>query len=168
MGYSIEKLKRPYDYKVLVEAYVRTQREDYVHPDFAAYYQSLCAVLEKQFEVRFSAEYFSDSKAALWMLFESTVGSLLRITTPWDAFLEETLIVSTLQKSGNAGKRIDQASQTILQATRESRQAHLEILHELFALMYSKTDVIITSEQLALVGFDDSQEPDIRDYYDDF
>lgn len=168
MGYSIEKLKRPYDYKVLVEVYVRTQRKDYVHPDFAAYYQSLCAALEKQFEIRFSAQYFSDSKAVLWMLFESTVGSLLQITTPWDGFLEASLIVSTLEKSGEAGKRIDHASQTILQATRESRQAHLEMLHELFTLMFGKTDVVVTSEQLAQVGFDDTQEPDITDYYDYF
>ncbi len=168
MGYYIEKLKRPYDYKVLVEAYVRTQRKDYVHPDFAAYYQSLCAALEKQFEICFSNEYFSSSRVALWMLFDSTVRSLLRITTPWDGFLEETLIVSTLQKSGDAGKRIDQASRTILQATKESRQAHLEMLHELFTLMFGKTDVSVTSEQLALAGFDDSQEPDITDYYDYF
>lgn len=168
MGYSIEKLKRPYDYKVLVEAYVRTQRKDYVHPDFAAYYQSLCAALEKQFDLRFSNEYFPDLRVAVWMLFESTVGSLLRITTPWDGFLEASAIVSTLEKSGEAGKRIDQASQTIMQATRESRQAHLEMLHELFVLMFGKTDVVVTSEQLAQVGFDDSREPDITDYYDYF
>lgn len=168
MGYYIEKLKRPYDYKMLVEAYVRTQRKDYVHPDFAAYYQSFCAALEKQFEICFSPTHLSGSNRVLWILFDSTVRSLLRITTPWDGFLEETLIVSTLQKSGDAGKRIDEASRTILQATRESRQAHLEMLHELFTLMFGKTDVSVTSEQLALAGFDDSQEPDITDYFDYF
>ena len=46
-GFRYGRLRRPYDFRVLIEAYVYTQRHDFVHADFGAYYAGLLANLER-------------------------------------------------------------------------------------------------------------------------
>ena len=46
MAYYVARLKRPYDYRVLIEAYIYTRRENFVHSDFTTYYVSLLEALQ--------------------------------------------------------------------------------------------------------------------------
>jgi hypothetical protein len=168
MGYYVKKLRKPYDFKVLVDAYVYSTKDDFVHPDFAHYYSTLVQALEAEFGVRFSPDTLSGEKSALWMLFESTVRSLLRISTPWDRFIEASLIVSALEGSGEAGKAAEQASNEIIRLTQASEVAHRDMLYALFTAIFGVQTRVVTSEDIARRGVDDSQEPDIQDYYDYF
>lgn len=166
MGYYVEKLRKPYDFKVLVDAYVYSTKDDFVHPDFAQYYSTLVQALEAEFGVRFSPDTLSGTKRALWMLFESTVRSLLRISTPWEGFLEASLLVSALEGSGEAGKAVEQASNEIIRLAKASEVAHRDMLYALFTAMFGVQRRVVTSEDIARRGVDDSQEPNIWDYYD--
>ena len=56
MGYYVARLKRPYDYRVLIETYIYTQRKDFVHADFTNYYASLLEALQTRFGIRLSRE----------------------------------------------------------------------------------------------------------------
>ena len=49
MGYYVKRLKRPYDFRVLIEAYIYTKRRDFVHDDFGAYYSGLLRALQPFF-----------------------------------------------------------------------------------------------------------------------
>jgi hypothetical protein len=100
MGYYVRRLKRPYDYRVLIEAYIYTQRTDFINrPTYTTYYASLLEALERQYGIRMSTEGLAFPQKVLWMLFQSTVRSLLRITNPWADFLDETLLVKKLEEN---------------------------------------------------------------------
>ena len=75
MGYFVAALKRPYDYRVLIEAYIYTHRKDFVHSDFTNYYASLLEVLQTRFGIRLSREGLSFDQQVLWNLFDNTVRS---------------------------------------------------------------------------------------------
>jgi hypothetical protein len=101
------------------------------------------------------------------MLFSSTVGSLLQITGPWDRFQESSLISKKLEESGEPGRVVDLASAVIWEANKASQAAHREILYALFLAIFGECKRIVTSADLRAIGFDDSKEPDIVNYYDD-
>ena len=158
---------KPYDYKALVLAYINTQHEHYVHDDFLNYYKGLVGVLETALGVQVSFEALSDvHKRALWMLFNSTVRSYLRTGTPWDNFLDESLVVVSLEKMGENGAVVFRASERIGELASASREQHLALLYTLFECMFGRPAVVLTSNQLREYGFDDSKEPKIEDYYD--
>lgn len=168
MGYYVAPLKGPYDVRSLVEAYVYAQRTDFVHEDFSTYYRGLLSVLEVLFSVRLSPDAIPPERRALWHLFDSTVGSLLRVTSPWDGYLEAGLLMKKLEESGEPGIIVHRASKTIQEANAASRTAHHEMLHALFGAIFGETNKIISSAQLAEAGLDDSKQPQIADYYDWF
>jgi hypothetical protein len=166
MGYYVARLKRPYDYRVLIEAYIYTKRKDFVHTDFTNYYAGLLEALQTRFGIRLSGEGLSFAQRVLWGLFDSTVGSLLQITSPWAGYLEAGLLHKKLKESGEPGRVVDVASQTIGEANKASDAAHREILDALFRAVFGECQRVVTSEELFVVGFDDSREPDIVNYYD--
>jgi hypothetical protein len=168
MGYYVARLGRPYDVRALIEAYIYAQRKDFVHADFTAYYSALLDALQAAFGVRLSEDGLTLSQRVLWKLFRSTVASLLRITSPWDCFLEAGLLVSKLDESGEPGKLVRRASTAIDEANATSRAAHREILYALFPIIFGACDRVVTSEELRRAGFDDTREPDITNYYDYF
>ena len=168
MGYYVARLNRPYDFRVLIEAYIYTKRKNFVHSDFSTYYAALLKALEGLFGVRLSGEGLSFDQKILWGLFESTVDSLLRITSPWDGYLEAGLLHSKLEESGESGKEVDRASAVIHEANEASRAAHRTMLYALLVAIFSECQRVLTSEELAKAGFDDSKEPDITNYYDYF
>lgn len=168
MGYSVARLDRPYDVRVLIEAYIYAQRKEFVHADFNAYYSALLGALQAAFGVRLSEDGFTTSQRVLWMLFRSTVASLLRVTSPWENYLEASLLVHKLDESGEPGKAVRRASTTIDEANATSRAAHREILYALFPIIFGACDRVVTSEDLRRAGFDDTREPDITNYYDHF
>jgi hypothetical protein len=164
----VEKLKRPYDVRSLIEAYLYTQRTDFVHDDFKAYYTTLFQVLQKLFDVQFSLNTVPSGRQVLWLLFESTARSLLRITSPWDDYLETGLLITRLDETGEPGVAVHHASRIIQEANSASRAAHLGMLHALFEAVFGISGRVVTSEHLAQAGFDDSKEPDITDYWESF
>jgi hypothetical protein len=163
--YYVERLHRPYDYRALIEAYIYSKRA-FVHADFATYYAGLLAALEKPFGVRLAREGLTFTQSVLWNLFESTVRSLLRVGTPWDCYLEASLIDKTLKENGAPGEAVMRASRVISQAAKASEAAHRDMLQALFVAIFGATDRIVTSAELRAAGFDDSREPDIVHYYD--
>lgn len=166
MSYYVARLKRPYNIRVLIETYIYTKREDFCHPDFATYYASLLEALEGIFGVRLSSEGLSQNQRILWSLFQNTVKSLLQITNPWAGYLESSLLVRKLEESGEQGQVVEQASAVIRESNRVSEKAHREMLEALFYAIFGERPQEVTSQELLQVGFDDSREPDIQDYWE--
>jgi hypothetical protein len=48
----------------------------------------------------------------------------------------------------------------------EMNKSRYQLLYQLIELFFSKIDKIVTSEELLAAGFDDSKEPQLKDYYD--
>jgi hypothetical protein len=163
--YNVVRLTRPYDYRVLIEAYIYTQRKDFVHTDFTSYYAALLEALQKGFGISLSREGMSFDQRILWSLFESTVRSLLEITSPWAGYLETSLLSRKLEATGEPGRIVASASAAIEKANTASEAAHREILYALFPAIFGECQRIVTSEELHDAGFDDSKEPDIVNYY---
>src|SRR4051794_22441218 len=116
MSYFVKRLARPYDYRVLIEAFIYTRRT-FVHEDFTNYYTGLLRTLEEQFGVRLAHDGLSSThQKVLWMLFESTTRSLLRITHPWDGYIEDGLLNVKLHASGERGQEVYRASAAIAEA----------------------------------------------------
>jgi hypothetical protein len=168
MGYHVARLNRPYDFRVLIEAYVYTKRKDFLHSDFTEYYAGLLKSLKMLFGVGLSREGLTFSQKVLWGLFDNTADSLLRITSPWDGYLEAGLLHRKLEESREPGKIVDRASAVIHEANKASERAHREMLWALFVAIYGECPRVVTSEELLQAGFDDSKEPDITNYYDYF
>jgi hypothetical protein len=166
LGYYVARLKRPYDYRVLIEAYIYTQRQDFVHSDFRAYYASLLEALQGQFGIRLSREGLGFHQQILWMLFQSTVRSLLQITSPWGDFLETSLLDRKLEETGGLGRIVDRARRVIGETNKASEIAHREMLDALFQAIFGECHRIVTSQELLAAGFDDSKEPESVNYYD--
>lgn len=166
--YSVERLNRPYDFRVLIEAFIYTKR-DYVHADFVTYYSELLHTLEGLFGVRLSSEGLTSiSQKVFWMHFQATVRSLLQITSPWANYLDETLLIVKLEESGEPGQAVFRARQVIGEACATSAAAHREMLYALFTAIFGECSRVVTSDELAAAGFDDSREPNTSDYDVDY
>jgi hypothetical protein len=164
MGYLVERLTRPYDFRVLIETFVYTRRQ-FVHEDFTNYYTGLLRMLEELFGVRLSSDALSFDKRVLWMLFESTTRSLLQITHPWDGYIDDSLLNVKLESCGEQGHEVYRASAAISDAGKASAAAHRRMLYALFVAIFGECSRVVTSEELARAGFDDSREPDMVNYY---
>jgi hypothetical protein len=152
---------------VLIEAYIYTQRTDFINlPAYTTYYASLLEALQRHFGIRMSPEGLTLPQKVFWMLFQSTVGSLLRITSPWANFLDETLLVKKLEERVELSRIVDQANRVIGEANKASEAAHREMLDALFHAIFGACQRVVTSEELLAAGFDDSREPDFADFYD--
>lgn len=166
MGFHVARLNRPYDYRVFIETYIYTKHKGFLHSDFEVYYASLLEALQEQFGVRLSHEGLTTvPQKVFWMLFQSTVHSLLQITNPWANFLDETLLVKKLDESGELGRLVHRASGVIDEANKVSDAAHREVLCALFQAIFGECQRVVTSQDLLAAGFDDSKEPDIMNYY---
>lgn len=165
MSYHVERLTRPYDYRVLIEAFVYTRRS-FVHEDFTNYYTGLLRALEGLFGLRLSRDGLSFDQSVLWMLFENTTRSLLQITHPWDGYIEDGLLHTKLHACGEKGQEVYRASAAIAEAGAASAVAHRNMLSALFVAIFGECSRVVTSEELARAGFDDSREPNMIDYYE--
>ena len=167
MGYFVAPLPRPYDYHVLIEVFIRSRRTTFAHADFQNYYKGLLAALEAQFGFRMSDVDLSFNQRVLWGLFNNTLRSLLEVGTPWDWYLEASLLHRKIEESGEPDREVMAATERIFQATSASTAAHYEMLDALFRAIFGTVDRVVTSEELAVAGFDDSQEPQFSDYLDE-
>ena len=161
----VERLPRPYDVRVLIESFVYTRRQ-FVHEDFTHYYTGLLRALEALFGIRLSSEGLSFDQRVLWMLFESTTRSLLRVTHPWEGYIDDTLLNVKLQACGELGQEVYRASAAIAEAGKASEAGHRQMLYALFVAIFGECPRVVTSEELTQAGFDDSREPEMGNYYD--
>ncbi|MEO8610220.1 MAG: hypothetical protein ABI690_20160 [Chloroflexota bacterium] len=148
---------KQYDFKTLVQTYIETKRKYHLHEDFKNYYARLLKHLEAIFKVEISPDKSRDK--ALWMLFDATIRSYLQITHPWNYFLEDTLINARLEQQGERGEQIFALSNRLGELNDESKELHLQMLYDLFEIMFGKVDKVLTSKELKTGGFDDSTEP---------
>jgi hypothetical protein len=98
------------------------------------------------------------------MLFRATVDSYLSLRTPWSHFLEEGLIVRTLEEQSDQGETIFHLSDQIAHLTSASREAHLQLVYDLFERIFGKRELVVTSRDLRAQGFDDDNKPEVRDW----
>jgi len=167
MAFFVVRLRRPYDYHVLIEAYIYTQRTDFVHVDFTNYYAALLSALEQQFGLRLHYDTLTTMRQRVfWMHFQSTIRSLLQITHPWADYLEDTLLTEKLRELPEVDRTVADAGQTISTANASSKAAHRDILYALFPAIFGDHPRIVSSTDLLAAGFDDSREPDSINYYD--
>lgn len=154
---------RTYDHRALIDVYIQTRHSGRVDEDWAKYYTGLLGALETLFGLRLSQDVLTFNQRVLWGLFQSTIDSYLSLGTPWDVYLEAGLIYKKLQECGDFGKTVFASSDVIQKATKESRQAHRDMLHALFQAIFGAINRVVTSAELAAAGFDDSIEPTISD-----
>ncbi len=152
--------KTTYDYRSLVEA-ITAARKSYDHQDFNDYYTALAKCLRKVLGLRLESE-----ERNLELLLDSTFSSLRAIRHPLSGWLEATSTFATLERKG-ALADVQEQMDRIVAANKESERAHLALLYKLFEVLYGKSDMVVTSNDLWAAGFDDTAEPEIR-YYDDF
>jgi hypothetical protein len=156
-----------YDRTALIRAYLQANQPQYLHEDFKTYSTGLLTALQQAFGIVLSYDGVQNSGAgALWMLFRATAQSYLSIQSPRSHFIDDTLITVTLERLGEQGKQITALETTIQQAISTSATAHLDLLDELFVLLWGATDRLVTSDDLQQGGFDDTQEPKFSDYVD--
>lgn len=166
MGYFVAPLEKPYNVDVLIQVYIYTRRNDFVHEDFTDYYNGLLEALTSLFGIELSEVLHGQTHRPFWGLFNSTVDSLLRITSPWSGYLEAGLLHSQLRDAGAHGERVYLASDAIADANVKSEISHREMLKSLFILTFGECNQTVTSEELRAAGFDDNGEPKISDYWD--
>jgi hypothetical protein len=158
---------KTYDQAALIEAYIAANRTDYLHEDFTTYYKALLATLEQAFGLLVSSQGIRRAEVRpLWLLFQSTMRSYLAIKTTRSGFLEAGLLEKRLDELGDEALPIRQAEQTISRLAEESRAAHLQLLADLFTVLFGPLEKVVTSADLQALGFDDSKEPSISDYWD--
>jgi len=165
MGYFVKQLERPYTTNTLVDAFVYTLRDDFIHEDFSNYYKAILPVLERKFGISFSGEMSFDN-SIYFSLFHNTARSMLEITSPLSRYQEASLLHSRLEQLGDIGIVVNDAFRAIHESNELSEISHRAILHALFTQMFGEIVITFTSEDLRSDGFDDTKEPDISDYYD--
>ena len=171
-------MTKTYDYKSLVKIYVSIPREDWIHKDFRTYREALVAKLEELFGISINPEkrpynpdvfvYGGIHAFTLWKLFETTVHHL-RGTGVTGHWLEGGPISSLYQiEETHPSDNITATKNSAIQLQNlENTMDNLryELLYELIELFYGKIDKVVTSAELLAAGFDDSTEPQSKDYY---
>ena len=165
-----DDMSKRYEQKDLLDVYVKAQSRNHMHEDFSKYYKRHLAALEKAFGISISlAGVRNPGVKGLWFLFQGVLGSYLSIQTPWDNVLEDSLTNRIIdERLGEQGKRIRRLEADVGQAIQLSKAVHLELLGELFKVMWGPITRVVTSEELLQRGFDDSKEPQFKDYIDQY
>lgn len=132
-----------------------------------SYYPRLLSHLEESFGLRLSFDATEDfNKKVLFSLFQDTTLSYRDLRHPWSNYQEATLIIRKLEDAGTSGQRILHLSDKIREKTKDSAELHLQMLYELFQCIYGPINIVVTSQQLLAMGFDDSKEPKWWDFED--
>lgn len=163
-----------YGRRHLVEMYLGAQDRGFggYYPESSAfnaalkaYYVSMLGGLERLFSLRLDARHLDTfDNRVLFRLFASTARSLLVLRTPWSGFLESSLLVTKVEEAGTEGQRVMELSRRVDVLASESRQAHLEILDALVAIMLGdRAEQTFSRADLSAIGVNDT-EPSPWDY----
>lgn len=156
-----------YSQAALVGAYVEAQREPYPHEDFAAFRRARLAALEAAFGVHISEDGVrSPNGRLLFVVFKSVVASYLRIRYSGDGVLEGGLLETAIDRADTPELGIRAKQSRIHSLLAQCAQEQADLLDSLFTAIWGNSERVVTSEDLVALGFDDTKEPRIEDYYD--
>ncbi|MEV6347855.1 hypothetical protein [Actinoplanes sp. NPDC051851] len=156
----------------LIQAYLEAQdgwRKGYL-VDASAYNDALHAHreslrdgLERLFEIRLTREGLAAHRS-LFLLFETTVRSMLAVSTPWSGFLDAGPLLQRLEDAGEPGSRVLEASSRLQHRTGELRDDHRDILDALLTVFLGdRAGSTFTGADLRALGVDDNP-PDMHAY----
>jgi|SRR5579859_3179100 len=151
---------KPYDFKGFVQAYMDAHRPNYVHEDFRTFYAERLNKLETAFNINISKNH-----SPLHMLFDWTVRSYWNTSSPGEGALEGSLITRHLE-ANEAGHKVLRTMEYLNNNAKQSREAHLQMLYDLFVCIFGEVSTVVSSDTLMELGFDDFAEPKLRDYFD--
>jgi hypothetical protein len=157
-----------YDERAVVLAYIDAQRPPYPHEDFRLFRQARLEALQRAYRISISMDGVTDPSArSLWILFSAAVDSYLGLRSPRDGFLEDSLINGTIDGLGESGSHLRQVEAKLHSHLRECRDASIEMLIQLFIVLWGRIEQPVSSADLRTLTFDDSKEPRLSDYYDE-
>jgi hypothetical protein len=148
----------------LIEAFIEAQRTDHPHKDFEQYHKRWFEVLQQAFGIEMSTQGIpSFDGKVFFLLFNQTCSSYLRLTAR-DGVLEGGLLEKKIEELGELGVKINQKREKIWDLERQNRETHLEILHNLFDVIWSSLEKTVTIKDLNALGFN-LQKPEIHNYW---
>ena len=157
-----------YDERAIVIAYLDAQRPAYPHEDFRTFRRSKLAALEAAYRIRISYDGLTPERpSSLWMLFQATADSFLKLGGPRAGFLDDSLINVTLERVDTPELALRETETKLYLHLDKTQEAHLELLTKLFRLLWGPIENPCTPADLARVGFDAGAEPKLHDYFDD-
>ncbi|MEU4422416.1 hypothetical protein AB0F81_17450 [Actinoplanes sp. NPDC024001] len=167
---------RRYGRRDLIDAYLAAQGGKYggylpesstFNAALLVHHRAMLAGLERLFEIRLAHEGMSEfGHRTLFMLFTSTVRSLLGQTAPWSDFLEAGLLHRTLEATP-VNARVMAASDRIWMRMAESREDHLDILDALLTVFLGdRAERTFSAADLRAIGVG-VEPPRLSDFSDD-
>lgn len=157
-----------YDVRRVVEAYVDAQRPPYPHEDFRTFWKNRLSALESAYGIRMDFDGVrSDGVRVLWMHFSSVAHSLLVLEGPRAGVLEDTLLNDAIERVDSPTLKLRETEALLHAHLKAARDAHYQLLESLFSLLWGPIEKALSSRDLAKLGFDDSTEPKVWDYYDE-
>jgi hypothetical protein len=151
--------KETYGYKEFIEAFILKERYKDAAPELRDYHAGLYDHLRDFFGADLdrlvSTKDWTRERHGLDLLFRRTLEGYLGISSPFGGFLEAPREICDLYES--YGGRIDVAVDSY-------QEACLDLMCEIYRLIFGATDKHITSVELRKLGFDDSEEPDELDF----
>jgi len=157
-------MKKTYTEKDMLILYATIDERAYLHEDFPKYQRKLVKKLQELFNVDLSDP---PKLKALYFLFRSTVRTYKQAGVhPLSGYLEASLIHITLrEKTGDAGRETNNLLNEIGNTCELKQKQYQELMYQLYDLIWGATGKVVTSEDLAKVGFDTSNKPDMADYW---
>jgi hypothetical protein len=160
-------IPQSYDERAVVLAYLDAQRPGYPHEDFRTFRRAKVSALQAIYRIEISYEGVAQKRlGSLWMLFDATAESFLKLGGPREGFLEDSAINSTIERIDNPQLALRQTEATLHHHLEQAREAHVQLLTRLFRVLWGPIEKPCSSADLAKLGFDASAEPKLSDYYD--
>jgi hypothetical protein len=157
-----------YDERAVVMAYVDAQRPPYPHEDFREFRRAKLAALESAYQLQMSHAGMSTvQRASLWMLFQATADSFLKLGGSRAGLLEDSLINATVERVDTPELALRATEARLSAHLEQAREAHLQLLTSLFRVLWGPIEKPCDAADLVKLGFDPSTEPKLSDYYDE-
>jgi hypothetical protein len=150
----------------LIEAFIEAQRKDHPHKDFENYHKKFLEVLQQAFDLELSMAGIQHSEVkAIWFLFSQTVDSYLRLDAQ-GGLLDGSLMELQLERLPDAGQSINAKRTNLHELNQQSSSRHLELLNEIFDVLWKMPEKTVTVQDLNMLGFD-LEKPEIQNYWDE-
>ncbi len=155
-----------FDKSSLIEAFIEARRKDHPHKDFEDYYKKLLEVLQQAFDLELSLTGIQHSGVrAIWFLFSQTVDSYLRVNAR-SSLLDGSLMESQIEHLADSGQSINAKRTSLHELNQQSSRWMLELLNEIFDVLWDFPEKNLTMDDLRVLGFD-LEKPEIQNYWDE-
>lgn len=156
-----------YNQHDLLHAYIAAQRGPYPHEDFRAFRRARLAALEKAFGLSMSDEgtRTADGRILLF-IFRGEVAAQVDYMDSGAGVMEGGLLETAIDRNDTPEFGIREKQQRIHSLTAQCAQERLALLESLLVVIWGKSNRTVSSADLLALGFDDSKEPKVEDYWD--